>query len=147
MKRGSVVLIDDDEAELRLYEEAFKLTGFPRELITFSTGEAAYRFIADKNEEIFVIISDINMPAMSGPDLLRKINANPDLKMKCIPFLFFSNSENEKDIEEAYKLAVQGYFQKPFEIEELTALFKAIINYWSAARIPRHKHHRIHMEK
>jgi CheY-like chemotaxis protein len=141
MNRGNVLLIDDSISELRLYKEAFKDTGYPKELVTFSDAHLAYDYIVKNHEKIFLIICDVNMPGMTGPDLLKKINENHELKMQAIPFMFFSNSENEKDIEAAYSLSAQGYFHKPTGIEELTRLFQRIIDYWSSARIPRTKHH------
>jgi CheY-like chemotaxis protein len=141
MNRGHVLFIDDNEAELRLYKEAFSQAGFPSETITFSDAEAALRFITESRDKLFLIICDIKMPGMSGPELLKKLNEDHELKMQAVPFIFFSNSDADQDIEEAYSLAAQGYFQKPLELDELTDLFRRIIAYWSAARIPRYKHH------
>jgi CheY-like chemotaxis protein len=77
---------------------------------------------------------------LSGPELLDRINQDHELKMAAIPFIFLSNSAQEKDILCCYELAPQGYFQKPFEPLQMTELFKRIINYWTAAFVPYRKY-------
>jgi CheY-like chemotaxis protein len=140
MERGEIVLIDDNKAELRLLKEAFEATGFPRHLKTIADPTLAFDYIVKNVKNIFIILCDINMPKLSGPALLDKINKNHELKMAVIPFIFLTNSAQEKDILRAYELAPQGYFQKPFHTEGMTQLFKLIINYWTAAFIPFHEY-------
>lgn len=77
------------------------------------------------------------MPKITGIELLKKINEDSNLRMQAIPFIFLSNSSSAKDVEKAYTLAAQGYFQKPMALDELTEIFNCIVNYWSKAQIPR----------
>ena len=142
MQKGSIVLIDDSKAELRLLQEAFLDVNYPHDLMTFTNGESAFAYISKAASKIFIILCDIQMPGMTGPNLLEKINAVPELKLEAIPFLFFSNSAEQKDIIHAYELAAQGYFQKPLSVPHMTDLFNRIIDYWSASYIPHGRHHR-----
>jgi CheY-like chemotaxis protein len=73
---------------------------------------------------------------LSGLELLEKINADYKLKMKAIPFIFLSNSNSAKDVEQAYALGAQGYYVKPLLLDELSEIFKGIVNYWKMAQIP-----------
>jgi CheY-like chemotaxis protein len=140
MERGEILLIDDNKAELRLLKEAFEATGFPRKLKTFEDPYKAFDYIVKNVKSIFIILCDINMPGLSGFGLLEKINQDEALKMAVIPFIFLADSAQEKDILHAYKLAPQGYFQKPYQGEDMTKLFRMIINYWTAAFIPFHSY-------
>ena len=79
----------------------------------------------------------MHMPKMTGIELLASINADHELKMHAIPFIFLSDSKNSAVIESAYALNAQGYFVKPNKISELTEIIKVIFNYWSMTRIPR----------
>src|SRR5258707_4383507 len=128
MKDGSIVLIDDNKAEVRLFEEALKRVKHKRALVKFYDGLSAFDFIQQNAKSIFLIISDLNMPLMNGMELLEKINANAELKMECVPFIFLTNSATPRDVEHAYSLSAQGYFQKPLDIDELSAIFKSILN-------------------
>src|SRR5204863_6826074 len=99
-----IIFIDDNRAELLLAEEAIKeIEKFI--LKTFDDASLAYKYISENSKRIFLIISDINMPRLSGIELLGLINADYDLKMEAIPFIFLSNSGNTEDIEKAYALA------------------------------------------
>jgi CheY-like chemotaxis protein len=140
MERGEILLIDDNKAEMRLLQEAFNATGFPRPLKTFIDPMAAFDYIVTNTKHIFIILCDINMPKLTGPELLDKINHHEDLKLAAIPFLFITNSAQESDIIRCYKLGAQGYFQKPYEPDQMTLLFRLIVNYWTAAFIPFHKY-------
>ena len=136
LKQKEIMIIDDNVSELRLFEEAFKETHLNFVLKKFTDAKDALNYFVIHAKEIFMIISDISMPGMTGPELLDTINQNHELKMEAVPFIFFSNSNNQKDILNAYSLAAQGYFQKPMELNESVDLFKSLIDYWSRARIP-----------
>jgi CheY-like chemotaxis protein len=137
MKNKQIVIIDDNEAELRLYEEAYNETGQPYFLKKFTDAQSAFSYLVLHIKEVFIILCDISMPGMGGSDLLAKINKNHELKMEVIPFIFLSNSNIEKDVRKAYSLSAQGYFKKPMTLLEMEDLFKSIISYWSHAQIPR----------
>ena len=134
-----IVIIDDNAAELRLCKEA--LTNIPhnRPVVTFTDAMSAYTYIHEQADKIFVIICDVKMPHMNGPELLERINENPHLKFLCTPFIFLTNSNSIKDIEHAYALSAQGYFQKPMHIDALSEIFRSILDYWNKCRIPRER--------
>jgi CheY-like chemotaxis protein len=134
-----IVIIDDSAAELRLCTEALTYVSHNRPVVTFTDARSAYDYIYKQAEKIFVIICDVKMPHMNGPELLERINANPQLKFLCTPFIFLTNSDSVKDVEQAYALAAQGYFQKPMHIDALSDIFRSIFDYWGKCRIPRER--------
>src|SRR5258706_9898244 len=105
MNNGQIILIDDNYAELRICQEAMKMANPYNELKTFNNAVQALEYIKHHYRQIFAVICDIKMPQMTGIELLEEINADFELKMLAIPFIFFSNSSNEKDVERAYSLA------------------------------------------
>ncbi len=78
----------------------------------------------------------MNMPKMNGLELREEINKDEVLRLKAIPFLFFSTSGNRDHISQAYKTTIQGYFKKPVHFEEIQAMLKSIISYWSISLQP-----------
>jgi len=134
---GTIMIIDDNRSELRLFEEAYKETGYGYALKKFTDAKEALTYFVIHAKTVFMIICDISMPGMNGPELLDTINLNHELKMEAVPFIFFSNSNIKKDVMRAYSQAAQGYFQKPMGLEETVDLFKTMINYWSVAKIPK----------
>jgi CheY-like chemotaxis protein len=137
MSRGQIILIDDNEEDLMFSLEAFKDITHSYSIITFRDSTSALKHIQETRNKIFIIICDMHMPKMTGIELLASINADHELKMHAIPFIFLSDSTNSAVIESAYAMAAQGYFLKPNKIPELTEIIKVILNYWSTARIPR----------
>jgi CheY-like chemotaxis protein len=137
LRRGQIILIDDSKDDLFFTLESFKDIPEKYSIITFRSAPDALKYIQDNRNKIFVIVCDLNMPKMSGIELLASINAEHELKMHAIPFIFLSDSRNSVEVESAYALNAQGYFVKPTKISELTEIMQVIISYWSMTRIPR----------
>ena len=71
------------------------------------------------------------MPIMNGLELKRKIEADPVLRKKSIPFIFYSTTANLETVVEAYTdLTIQGFFKKGSDYNRTKAVVKTIIEYW-----------------
>ena len=77
------------------------------------------------------------MPVLNGFELREKIHTNKELNMKCIPYLFFTTTSNQKAVVEAYLQSVQGFFTKPANIGKLERIIKMIIEYWQECEAPK----------
>ncbi len=135
-KLGPIILIEDDRGDQELFSIVFKDLNFSNEIIYFEDGEKALEYLTKTLIEPFIIISDINMPKLNGLELREKIHTNEDLRLKCIPYLFFSTSAEQKYIVEAYSKSVQGFFVKPNSIDKLTHTIKIIVEYWQKCESP-----------
>jgi two-component system chemotaxis response regulator CheY len=110
------VLVVDDEAEIRLLiRDILKDIGVAR---TFeaSDGKSALEFIStDFDAQNFIIISDWNMPGMTGIDFLKQLRKiQPDT-----PFLMLTGRGNQNSIIEAKAAGVSAYIRKPFSPKQL----------------------------
>ena len=125
-----VLVVDDNEADLRLMQEALTTTGTPTEIITADGGEKALALLhrADVPRPDIVIL-DINMPRISGHDVLRDIKANNDLRS--IVVLMFSSSQYEKDVTQAYASNANGYVTKPTNLDEYFSVARRVTDFWS----------------
>ncbi len=92
---------------------------FKNEIIFFGDGENALTYLTIREIEPFIIISDINMPKLNGLELRQKIHQNERLRIKCIPYLFFTTGAQQKQVIDAYSTSVQGFFIKPDSLEKL----------------------------
>jgi DNA-binding NtrC family response regulator len=135
-KRGPIIIIEDDEDDRDFLMEVFKELNFENEIIYFEDGVNALAHLVDETVEPFLILSDINMPKLNGMELKEKIQNNEDLRLKCIPYLFFTTSANQDHVIDAYSKSVQGFFVKPVSIEKLTAIIKKIVEYWQECESP-----------
>ena len=135
-KSGPIVIIEDDLDDQEILGEIFKRLNYSNKIIFFNDGEEAFAYISEPDVAPFLILSDINMPRLSGLELRERIQANEELRMKSIPFIFFTTTANKKFVLEAYYKSVQGFFQKPNTLEELENKIKIIIEYWKECIAP-----------
>jgi len=135
-KSGPIIIIEDDADDQELMNEIFKELEIPNLLRFFDSCLQAFEYLLTTLEKPFLIISDINLPAMTGLELCRKISETESLKMKNIPFVFLTTSSDHRVITEAYDMFVQGFFVKPASINELKCTIRMIIDYWKVCRHP-----------
>jgi CheY-like chemotaxis protein len=93
-------------------------------------------YIKSTERKSFFILCDINMNKIGGLELKQRIFQDERLRLKCIPFLFFSTSKATSSITKAYSFGVQGYFVKPNTIQEYKDMFKSMISYWGYSQHP-----------
>lgn len=132
----SIIVIEDDLDDQDLLKEVFEELKLGKLVHFFDSCLYALDYLLHSFEKPFLIISDINLPALTGLEFLKKINECEQLKHKCIPFVFLSTANDRNVIAQAYKMFCQGFFVKPLTIKELTQTVKIIIDYWSVCRRP-----------
>lgn len=135
-KTGPIIIIEDDRGDQALLTLVFEELNFINEIIFFRDGEKALEYLKMTAIEPFIILSDINMPKLNGLELREKIHNNEDLRIKCIPYLFFSTSSEQEFVVDAYSKSVQGFFVKPYTYEELKQTVKIIVEYWQKCESP-----------
>jgi CheY-like chemotaxis protein len=129
-RNGPIIIIEDDDDDQYLLTDVFKELNYPNEIIFFSDGEKALKYLTDSAVEPFIIFSDINMPRLSGVELREKVHNNEDLRLKSIPYLFFTTHAEQKHIIDAYSKSIQGFFVKPSAFKDLKRTIRIIVEYW-----------------
>ena len=135
-KGGPIIIIEDDIDDQEVLIEVFKDLNYKNELIFFDEGQKALDYLIETKIEPFIIFSDINMPKLNGMELREKVHENEDLRIKSIPYLFFSTSAEQKHVIDAYSKSIQGFFVKPSNIEEIKETIKSIVEYWQKCVSP-----------
>ena len=134
--KGKIVLVDDDNYERDLLESALKKRGWNARVEYFDNAEDALDHLKQNGEEIFLIISDMNMPKINGMDFKKAIDSDSKLREKSIPFIFATSTAVRSEITEAFAYRVQGYFRKPSTREEQADMLDIIIKYWIVSSHP-----------
>src|SRR5687768_2211704 len=114
----------------------FQNLKYPNELIFFSDGEKALEFIYVRSVVPFIILSDINLPKLTGFELRQKLKTDANLALRCIAYLFFSTALNQRAVIDAYSLSVQGFFVKQDSMAELEKTISVIMEYWKRCAAP-----------
>jgi response regulator RpfG family c-di-GMP phosphodiesterase len=137
MISGPIVLVEDDEDDAEIFAEVLKDLNIPNKLISFINPADAYHFLDNNSEQPYIIISDVNLPGMSGLEFKNKLDHNEKLKKKSIPFIFYSTSAEKKYVTEAYlHLTVQGFFLKGNSLKEINDQLRIIFEYWKICQHP-----------
>ena len=135
-KRGPIIIIEDDVDDQDILAEIFKELNYGNKLIFFGDSVQALEYLTDSDIEPFLVLSDINMPKLNGMELREKIHNNEDLRMKSIPYLFFSTSAEQKHVIDAYSRSIQGFFVKPNNYDKLKTTIIKIVEYWQECVSP-----------
>ena len=130
--KGEIILIDKDDFEREFYHEILKRLKLSTEVRHFRKPLEGLDYLKKCKEKIFVVISliDFGPGNITGLELKRKINEDPHLLLKAVPFVFMTYLDDKDTIEEAYKLNIQGYFKKPMTLVESERLISTLFSYW-----------------
>ena len=137
MSKGLIIIIEDDHDDKDVLVEVIGQLGFKNKIIWFDTCDAAYKFLSDSMESIFIIFSDINLPKRTGLELKHDLEQDPVLKRKSIPFIFYSTCADGGHVDDAYSnLHVHGFFKKENNYDDMKRNVKTILDYWTISRKP-----------
>ena len=109
-----ILVVDDMSTMRRIVKNIMKQLGFANVEEAENGQDALDKLRA---ESFGLVISDWNMPVMTGIDLLRAIRA--DDKLKAIPVLMVTAEAQKENLIEAIKAGVSNYIVKPFTAEVL----------------------------
>lgn len=140
-KNGEIIIIEDDEDDQFLLEEVFSVLNYPNRRKYFPDGVAALEYLHQESSTPFIILSDINLPKLNGMELRNKLHTDAQLKLKCIPYLFFSTAINQQIVIDAYSTSAQGFFVKQTSFEDMLDTIRVIMEYWTKCASPNNFQH------
>ena len=129
-----VYLVEDDPDHALLIRRALRQADQPAEVTVFTDGEAALAALRGAADTPDLILLDINMPGLSGLELLAQVKA--DAELRCIPVVMLTSSELPADVARAYALGASGYISKPSYQHDLRAVLGNTLLYWAAMKRP-----------
>ncbi|NLD35399.1 MAG: response regulator [Desulfatiglans sp.] len=116
-----VLVVDDFATMRRIVKGVLKQLGF-NDIIEAEDGNMALKEL--QKEKIGLIVSDWNMPNMTGLDLLKAVRA--DEKLKSTPFLMVTAEGQKENVVQAVQAGVSNYIVKPFTPETFSAKLEKI---------------------
>jgi CheY-like chemotaxis protein len=122
------ILVVDDEVDMQpLFEQRFRKEILNKEL-TFAfahSGEAAFRYLQEHISEVVLILSDINMPGISGLELLRKIRLDYTSPPPIVMMLTaYGDHDN---YQQAMNYGADAFLTKPLDFNDLKTKLKKMI--------------------
>ena len=112
MRKGKILVVDDDEDILRLVSGSLRARGF--EILTASTGADGVRLCTDEQPDL--VILDIELPDRDGIEVCQEIR-----RTNLVPIIFLTVRSEETDVVLGLGVGGDNYITKPFRIAELVA--------------------------
>ncbi|MGF9563409.1 response regulator [Neorhizobium sp. JUb45] len=140
-KEVTIVMIEDDEGHARLIEKNVRRAGVNNDIVPFTNGTAALDYIlgADRSGDpsqgrYLLILLDLNLPDMSGIDILEKVKSNQHTKR--LPVVILTTTDDEREIQRCYDLGANVYITKPVEYESFANAIRQLGLFFSVMQIP-----------
>ena len=129
-----LLIVDDDPAQLQIIRTLLRELGLEHRCQYAASGREALDFLDHKPpfEKAIrpnLILLDLNMPGMSGCEVLRQIKSDPELRV--IPVVMLSSSQAIQDIDACYREHANAYIRKPTDLESNLKLLRNIDRFWA----------------
>lgn len=130
-----ILLVEDDQVDVMTVKRALKEIHVTNAVVNLENGEEALKYLRDpKNAKPCIILLDLNMPIMSGIEFLQV--AKHDAKLKRIPVVVLTTSEEQQDKVNSFDLGVAGYMAKPVDYRQFVEVMRSINAYWTISEMP-----------
>ena len=139
---GTILLVEDNEDDVLFLRRAMKLAGILHPLQVVRDGRQAIDYLegsgAYKNRAEFplpcLVLLDLKLPRVMGLDVLHWIRQQS--RLEPLPIIVFTSSQEENDIQRAYRLGANSYLVKPSSADKLLELVKTFGIYWLQHNTP-----------
>jgi len=140
-KLGRILMVEDDPKDVELTLTALEEYNLANEIIVVHDGEEAldylyYRgqFQRRATDNPAVILLDLKLPKVDGLEVLKQVKSNEKLRM--IPVVVLTSSNEEKDLVASYRLGVNAYVIKPVHFHEFANAIRELGVFWAVINEP-----------
>ncbi len=140
-KEVTIVMVEDDEGHARLIEKNVRRAGVNNPIVPFADGNTALDFIMGKDrsgeaniDRYLLILLDLNLPDMSGIDILEKVKSN--MHTKRLPVIILTTTDDEREIQRCYDLGANVYITKPVDYDGFANAIRQLGLFFSVMQIP-----------
>jgi two-component system, response regulator len=123
-----LLLVEDNADDIALARRALARSDVKAHLEVTGSGNEALAFLESAARLPRVVFVDLNMPGLSGFDLLRRLRHNP--QTRTLPVVVLTTSTDPVDIGRCYTLGANSFITKPVDFSEFTDLFIRVSRYW-----------------
>lgn len=139
---AEIVLVEDDPSDAALALRAFDRARFSNPIKVIQDGAEAMDYLLGNGRAARgrrrvapqLVLLDLNLPKISGLEVLRRIKGHPATSM--IPVVMLTGSRHDRDIIECGRLGAENYIIKPLNFETLTRATPALSFRWTLVKPP-----------
>lgn len=134
-----IVMIEDDEGHARLIEKNIRRAGISNALRHFTDGTSGLDYLFNSPEGPAhngpaLVLLDLNLPDMSGTDILAKIKG--DEKLHRVPVVVLTTTDDKNEIQRCYDLGCNVYITKPVNYESFADAIRQLGLFLSVIQVP-----------
>ncbi|MBW9112129.1 response regulator [Rhizobium cauense] len=137
----TIVMIEDDEGHARLIEKNVRRAGVHNEIVPFTLGKSALDYILGptrdgvvSKDRYLLVLLDLNLPDMSGIDILEQIKSNEHTRR--LPVVVLTTTDDEREIQKCYDLGANVYITKPVDYDGFATAIRNLGLFFSVIQIP-----------
>jgi CheY-like chemotaxis protein len=131
----AVLLVEDDPGDILIAREALRAGMLASALTVVQDGGEALAHLRGDGGRPDLVLLDLNLPGMSGHEVLAAIKSDPELRI--VPVVVLSTSSAEQDVRRSYELGANIYVTKPVDFDRFAAVVKQIEEFFlTVARLP-----------
>jgi len=137
MSPVKIVMVEDDEGHARLIEKNIRRAAINNEIKHFADGGSAldYLFSAEVlNNGPLLILLDLNLPDMSGTDILERVKG--DERLRRAPVVVLTTTDDKAEIQRCYDLGCNVYITKPVDYEGFASAIRQLGLFLSVIQAP-----------
>jgi two-component system, response regulator len=137
-----ILVVEDNPNEEALILRAFKKYNPSSQITVVRDGAEALDFVfcqgvykdRDPDDLPQLILLDINLPKLSGLDVLRRLRANE--RTRLLPIIMLTSSVEEQDLVESYRSGANSYVHKPIQYDQFLEAIRQLGLYWLIVNKP-----------
>ena len=131
-----LLLVEDNPSDVALTERAFEKAHIANEMVVAQDGQEALDYLwgageyagRDAADLPALVLLDLNLPKVSGLDVLRRIRG--DARTRRLPVVILTTSKEEQDVAAGYDLGANSYIRKPVDFRQFAAAVEQLGLYW-----------------
>lgn len=123
-----VLLIEDNPADVDLVRDSLESRKIHLDLHVATDGEAGMSALQEAGLRPDLILLDLNLPRMSGREVLQELKT--DSRLRAIPVVVLTSSEAESDIAQTYELGASCYIAKPVDLQSFLTIVERLERFW-----------------
>lgn len=136
-RTGTVLLVEDNADDVDLSLIAFERAGLSAQVVVARDGVEALDYLfgtgahagRDVREQPRVVLLDLNLPRVSGHEVLQRMRADP--RTREVPVVVLTSSLEERDLRESYRNFANSYVRKPVNFDEFIEVTRQLGVYWT----------------
>ncbi|WP_374378495.1 response regulator [Dongia sp.] len=136
-----IVMVEDDDGHARLIEKNIRRAGISNEIVPFAQGGEALAYVEricaegrETDERRMLILLDLNLPDMSGLDVLERLKRAE--RTKRIPIIVLTTTDDRVEIQKCYDLGCSAYVKKPLEYDAFANSVRQLGLFFSIIELP-----------